>query len=422
MAHIARGDREQVSSDLLATLLASVRALATSRDEQAGFDDLVRAACASTGADAGALWRRDPRSDELTLSVPAQTPVLRLRVGAGLAGRCAQAASVLHTPIRDATGDFPDLTLLGADGTTAVLCLPLTGVDGRVLGVLELLHTRCDHFAACTVLPAQILATQAALAFQRVAPDATGDTPGGLRTEVEVARDIQRGTLPTVMPVVPGYDLHGHFQPATYAGGDMFDLVQLQQGVFLLLGDATGHGFGPALSATEMQGMLRVAFRLGADLDQAYLHVNNQLEEDLAADRFLTAFMGFLDPATHIVRYHAAGQGPLLHFHAADERCEWRDPSTFPVGISQLEKVSAAETLQLAPGDILGLISDGLFERIDAHGAEFGVERVAGVIQQWHRLPMRELCQRLLEAADAFAGGLAAVDDVTLVFVRRLPG
>jgi phosphoserine phosphatase len=242
-----------------------------------------------------------------------------------------------------------------------------------------------------------------------------------LHSEVEVARAIQRSTLPTQMPAVPGYDLYGHFQPATYAGGDMFDAVQLPMGVFLLLGDATGHGFGPALSAMEMQGMLRIAFRLGASLDDAYRHVNNQLAEDLPDDRFITAFMAFLDARSHSVRYHCAGQGPLLLFHAGDGRCEWIEPTTFPVGVMELAETPRAATLRMDAGDILALISDGLYERTDAADAEFGQARVADVIRRGQHLPMAELCQRLLAAADAFAGGIAAADDVTLILVRRLP-
>ena len=129
-----------------------------------------------------------------------------------------------------------------------------------------------------------------------------------------------------------------------------------------LLGDATGHGFGPALSATQMQAMLRVSFRLGADLDHAYMHVNNQLSEDLPDDRFITAFMGFLDPATHVVNYHSGGQGPILHFRAADGSCDWHKPTSFPVGIMEIDDKQESANLQLEPGDILALISDGVYE------------------------------------------------------------
>jgi len=75
----------------------------------------------------------------------------------------------------------------------------------------------------------------------------------------------------------------------------------------------------------------------------------------------------------------------------------------------------------MGEGDILALISDGLYERVDAGNAEFGPERVAEAIRRGQHLPMAELCQRLLVAADTFAGGIAAADDVTLILVRRLP-
>jgi len=197
-------------------------------------------------------------------------------------------------------------------------------VDDVVLGVLQLLYESGRGFDPNTVLLAQVLAAEGALALRQQGPGETNT----LHSEVEVARAIQRSTLPTQMPAVPGYDLYGHFQPATYAGGDMFDAVKLPMGVFLLLGDATGHGFGPALSAMEMQGMLRVAFRLGASLDDAYRHVNNQLAEDLPEDRFITAFMAYLDARTHSVRYHCAGQGPLLLYRAAGDRC--CEPVVYP--------------------------------------------------------------------------------------------
>src|SRR5262249_1141687 len=61
----------------------------------------------------------------------------------------------------------------------------------------------------------------------------------------------------------------------------------LDQGLLVVLGDATGHGIGPALSVTQMHAMLRMAFRLGADLETAFLQVNNQLAATISDDRFI---------------------------------------------------------------------------------------------------------------------------------------
>jgi phosphoserine phosphatase len=402
--------------DLLEALLATTRALGGPQTGSAAAE-LAEAARVHTGARTAVLWRRDTQNGELTLLVPTRDPPPRLAAGAGLAGRCAEGGRML---LEVDAGTAVDIIAIAATDdraghTGAVLSLPLVAGD-TVLGVLQLLYESGRGFDPNTVLLAQVLAAQGALALRHPGSGAAST----LHSEVEVARAIQRSTLPTQMPAVPGYDLYGHFQPATYAGGDMFDAVKLPMGVFLLLGDATGHGFGPALSAMEMQGMLRVAFRLGANLDDAYRHVNNQLAEDLPEDRFITAFMAYLDAGTHSVRYHCAGQGPLLLYRAGDDRCEWIEPTTFPVGVMALPEAPRAATLQMREGDILALISDGLYERTDAGNAEFGRGRVAEVIRHGQHLPMADLCQRLLVAADNFAGGIAAADDVTLILVRRL--
>jgi len=188
-----------------------------------------------------------------------------------------------------------------------------------------------------------------------------------------------------------------------------------------LMGDATGHGFGPALSATQMQAMLRVAFRCGASLDEAYRHVNNQLAEDLPDDRFITAFMGFLNPDTNEVRFHSGGQGPILHFRASGETCEWHRPTTFPVGILELEDAGEQQILKMAPGDVLVLLSDGIYEYESKQGMQFGEDGVARLLKYHHRLPMAELSKQILSATFEHGKGVSQQDDITLVLLRRLP-
>jgi phosphoserine phosphatase RsbU/P len=249
------------------------------------------------------------------------------------------------------------------------------------------------------------------------------DTAELLEREIELAREIQLAALPASMPAVAGYDGAGLFRPAGPTGGDLFDFVRLPDArLLLLLGDATGHGLGPALSATQVTAMVRVALRLGATLDQTFRHVNDQLVEDLPADRFVTAFLGLLDPRTHAVHYHSAGQGPLLHYRAAANDVAWHGPSTFPLGAMPQPAEVAAQTLELAPGDLLALISDGLFEHPGPGGATFGETRVAELLRARHAAPMQALADELLAAARDWAAGTPQADDVTILLLRRLPG
>jgi sigma-B regulation protein RsbU (phosphoserine phosphatase) len=144
------------------------------------------------------------------------------------------------------------------------------------------------------------------------------------------------------------------------------------------------------------------------------------LEEDLPDDRFLTAFMGFLNPQTHEIKYYSGGQGPLLHFHAAEERIEWLQPTHFPVGILEMDDLGESSLLKMEPGDVLALLSDGIYEFNNDQGAEFGEDRVGQLVNYHHRLPMADLSKQILSSVFEFGGDEKQADDITLVLIRRL--
>ena len=374
-------------------------------------------------AESGVLWLLEKSSGQLVMVVPSSDNPKRLDIGQGWAGQCAASSAIsnIHECREDALFIEYPIHISGGE-SRSLLNVPILGSDDSVLGVMQWLGAETGQFDEHDEWVGPALAAQAAVAIQHSYMTDELLANAILSQEVAVARDIQMSTLPDTMPDVPGYDLYGHFQPTDHTGGDLYDLVVLNDQLFMLLGDATGHGFGPALSATQMQAMLRVSFRLGADLDQAYMHVNNQLAEDLPDDRFITAFMGFLDPLTHRVRYHSGGQGPILHFRAAENSCDWYKPTNFPVGIMDIDDKQEPATLQLEPGDILALISDGVYEYANLQGEEFGENGVAGIFRSHHHLSMAALSATLIKAVMEFGGDAPQADDITLVLVRRLPG
>jgi len=374
-------------------------------------------------AEAGALWLLDRPSGELVRVIPSATKPERLKIGSGHAGQCGDTHEI--TNIKECRKDECfQAAPVSVDGfeTRSLLNVPILGQQDQILGVMQWLGEHPGQFDRHDTWIAPALAAEAAIAIQHSEMTSELLASTILNQEVAVAREIQLSTLPDSMPEVSGYDVHGQFLPTDHTGGDLYDLVMLNGRLFILLGDATGHGFGPALSATQMQAMLRVALRRGADLDNAYMHVNNQLTEGLPDDRFITAFMGFLDPATHEVEFHSGGQGPILIYRAANDECEWFQPTSFPVGIMELDGTAPALDLKMEPGDILAVISDGIYEYARTDGAQFGEDGVKEIMRQGHTLPMSELGQKLVDAALDFGGDAPQADDITLVLVRRLPG
>lgn len=410
----------EISRESLVSILDIMHRLAAPEAMPELLREVIEVGKVAIVAETGVLWLLEKSSGQLVMVVPSDSQPRRIEPGESWAGKCAVDHEISN--IHDCREDelFLEHPIhIPAGETRSLLNVPILGQDDSLLGVMQWLGAEVGQFDEHDEWVGPALAAQAAVAIQHSYMTDELLANAVLSKEVAVARDIQMSTLPDTMPEVPGYDLYGHFEPTDHTGGDLYDLVMLNGRLFMLLGDATGHGFGPALSATQMQAMLRVSFRLGADLDHAYMHVNNQLSEDLPDDRFITAFMGFLDPVTHVVNYHSGGQGPILHFRAAGETCDWYKPTNFPMGIMEIDDKQESANLQLEPGDILALISDGVYEYSNTAGEEFGEDRVAQVFRTDHRLPMAELGINLIKAVKDFGGSAPQEDDITLVLVRR---
>jgi phosphoserine phosphatase len=404
----------------LEPILAVAAKLAAPFDLETMLAEVVDAATRVLAADRGSVWLYDRDADELVLHVAHEVVPVRVAAGTGLVGSCALSREIINVPDCYADARFdPGTDRRTGYRTRCLLTLPLVDHKGVLVGVMQLLNKAHGVFDAGDEALGKVLAAQCAVALQRTLMMAELIEGEKMRQQLETARVVQMSTLPAAMPEVAGYDVFGTFKPADLTGGDTYDLALIERGLLIVLGDATGHGIGPALSVTQMHAMLRMAFRMGADLETAYLHVNNQLAERLPADRFITAFIGLLDVEHHTLRFHSGGQGPILCYKAASGA--WADykPTSFPLAAMPLERLRPAITLELEPGDVLALISDGIFEYHDSKGEQFGEGRARELLAAHHQKPAAELCAVLLDAVKAFAGDAPQEDDMTVVLVKR---
>jgi len=338
----------------------------------------------------------------------------------GLVGACARSRRIINVPDCYADARFdPRIDKAFGYRTRCMLTLPLVDHKDVLVGVMQVLNKVDGVFDADDEALATALAAQCAVALQRVRMTGALIEGEKMRQALEMAREVQMSTLPSGMPAVPSYDVSATFRPADLTGGDTYDVSLIDQGLLVVLGDATGHGIAPALSVTQMQAMLRMAFRLGADLETAFMQVNNRLADTLADDRFITAFIGLLDPAAHNLRFQSGGQAPILHYHASSGLCERHNPTSFPLAAMPLSKLRPAVTVDLEAGDVLALLSDGIYEYGDRRNELFGEERVESIIRAHSAGSMADLSSALLSGVEAFAQGTPQEDDITIVLVKR---
>jgi phosphoserine phosphatase len=416
----AQPSHRGLSAGDLQKVLDVTRALAAPFDLMTMLSEVTAAARQVLQAERASVWLHDALAEQLVLKVATDVQDIRIPLGTGMVGACARERRVINVPDCYADPRFdPSVDRRTGFRTRCALTLPLIDHKGGLVGVMQVLNRTGGAFDAADEELAGALAAQCAVALQRVKMLDALLEGERMKQELELARSVQMSSLPSVMPQVPGYDVFGMSRPATETGGDTFDLAQRDGLVLVVLGDATGHGIAPALSVTQMHAMLRMALRLGTDLEAACLQLNNLLAETMAEDRFITAFIGLLDPAAHAVRYASPGQGPIVHFHAATRECTTHAPTGFPLAAMPLVKSRPALTLALEPGDILVLLSDGIYEYCDSHGEQFGEQRVMDLVATWRHERMDALCERLLVGLQEFADGAPQEDDITVVLVKR---
>ena len=410
----------RLSVEDMEVILNVTRDLAAPHDLATMLNAVVAAAKQVLKAERGSVWLYDATADEMIMEVATGIAPVRIPGSAGFVGACARERRIINVPDCYADPRFnSEVDRASGYRTRCMMTLPLLDHADSLVGALQVLNKADGVFDANDEALATVLAAQCAVAIQRARMTEEIIEGERVRRELETARIVQMSTLPSSMPVVTGYDFHGMSRPASETGGDTFDLAVVDQGVLIVLGDATGHGIAPALSVTQMQAMLRMALRLGADLETTFINVNNQLEQTTAQDRFITAFIGLLDTKQHHVRYQSGGQAPILQWCAQSSAFERRGPTSFPLAAMPLRSLKPSVTLKMAPGDVLVLLSDGIYEYCNAAGEQFGEARVEAVVARHRGMSMAALGAHLLAEVHAFAQGAPQEDDITVVLVKR---
>jgi serine phosphatase RsbU (regulator of sigma subunit) len=238
--------------------------------------------------------------------------------------------------------------------------------------------------------------------------------------DLDIARSIQQGLLPTHSPHLDDFEVAGWNQPADQTGGDYFDWQVLPDGLLAIsLGDASGHGIGPALVTASCRAYARASFLADGKQDGLLDRLNRLLANDLPANRFVTLAVAFLDLVSSRVKILSAGQGPILLYRYSDNRIEHIEAQGIPLGMIVGVKYSCATEMRLAPGDMLVLVTDGFYEWENPEGEEFGLARLEAVIRESRNDRAEEVIVRLRKAVANFCKGTEQKDDLTAVVLRR---
>lgn len=234
-----------------------------------------------------------------------------------------------------------------------------------------------------------------------------------------LAREVQQRYYHPTTASLPGFDIAAAAYPASQTGGDYFDFIpQLDGSLYIVVADVAGHGFASALVMAEARASLRAYATIVQDIPSLLKHLNRTLTATLGGNRFITMFLGRIDPQKRLLEYASAGHvsGYLLRY-SGDIGAEL-DSTAPPMGLFLDQQFCLSPTVPLQRGDTVVLLTDGITESRNADGAEFGTEGALDFIRDRQQSTPGELVQGLCLAARTFTGGGPQVDDITSVICK----
>ncbi len=239
--------------------------------------------------------------------------------------------------------------------------------------------------------------------------------------ELKLAKDIQASALPNIFPAFPkrkDFDIFASMHPAKEVGGDFYDFYFTDSySLHFVIADVSGKGVPAAMFMMRAMTELKTLTESGKSIGDVFTDSNNALCAGNDAGMFVTAWQGGIDLSTGLVRFANAGHNPPLVKHG-DGKFEFlrSRPGFVLAGMEDMQY--KAQEVQLAPGDILYLYTDGVTEATNAENELFGEERLLNALNARDFEKTDEICTYIKSEVDAFVGDAPQFDDITMLAFR----
>lgn len=419
--HISRtASREQLS-----VLYDAARAVASGNDLQSVLDEILKIFTDQFKFDLCVIRILD--EDRQTLTVRSQRGMTSEHFGESERGLTAETF-IGETFLTNNVTVVNDSDYMSKPKTAKVIRrekilsfahAPIT-IEGQSLGVLSAFsRTSKGIFTNEFVELFTSLAGQVGVAWRNAQQTDRLIAAHEQQRELDIARNIQLGLLPTMVPEVPGIQLAGVCIPAKEVGGDYYDYLLHEDGrLDLVIADVSGHNVGAALIMAETRTLIRC--RSGKLFTpQEIIHDLNQFfYDDLTqAELFITLFYLRYHSDTRKVYYASAGHSPTLHWKAITKQCVRLNPEGLIIGVMK-DFPYEQESFTLENGDVLLLYTDGLIEAENGQKELFGEERLADLLSEHCHLSPQKLIDFIIDQVRLFSGHQSFQDDVSLVVMQ----
>ena len=302
-------------------------------------------------------------------------------------------------------------------GLRSILCVPLQ-LKGNTIGVIYVDNRlQVGVFTSADLELLTAIAATAAVAIENARLYQVAVEKGRMERELQVAREVQASLLPRQTPQIEGWEFAAFWQPAREVAGDFYDFIPGER-LGLVIADVSDKGMPAALFMALSRSIVRASMARLLPPAEGIAQANRLICADAMNSMFVTLFYAQLDPATGEFTYVNAGHNPPLLLRA--ETGELIELTRTGMVLGLFESVRFDQrSVQLQPGDLVLLYTDGVTDALDAQGQEFGLDRLRQMVLDHRNASAAELASALDGTVTAFAGAAARFDDITVVIAKR---
>ncbi len=333
-------------------------------------------------------------------------------IGRGLVGVAAAEKTAVLVP--DVSKD-PRYVMANPE-TKSELAVPLIYKE-KVIGVLDLEHTRRgffteDHKRTITTLAAQVaIALENARLYEQIAQQERR-----LERDMSLARELQMQLLPQVMPKVAHLDVAARFSPARAIGGDLYDFVNYSLSrLGIVIGDVSGKGAPAAIYAALVSGILRSHAPIEPAPAEMLSAVNFSLAERRIEAQYVCLLYAVWDDQRRTLQVANSGLPRPLYIH--DGKIEIIEATGLPAGLFD-EAEYDEFTFKAKPDDMFVFFSDGILDARNRAGEMFGRTGVERVVASCTAQSPECVVNSLFQAVEDHAAGEDTFDDQTVVAIK----
>jgi phosphoserine phosphatase RsbU/P len=333
-------------------------------------------------------------------------------LGKGVVGFAAQHKQAVLVP--DVSKD--PRYVQGNAETRSELAVPLIYKD-KVIGVLDLEHTRRgfftdDHKRTVTTLAAQVaIAIENAQLYEQIALQEKR-----LERDLAMARQLQFRLLPPTLPTLAHLDIAAKFVPARAIGGDLYDFVNYSMSrTAIVIGDVSGKGAPAAIYAALVSGILRSHAPIEPGPAEMLSAVNFSLGERRIEGQFVSLIYAVWDDRNRTLQVANSGLPRPVYCH--EGKIEVIEATGLPLGLFD-DAAYDEFTFRAKPGDMFVFFSDGILDASNKAEELFGREGVGEIVAANPQASAHEIVKLIFQAVDEHASGEEAFDDQTVVAIR----